>query len=871
MNDDKLTKVPHFDGHYDHWSEVMKNLFKAKGLWGIVEIGYVAPLEGTLLSDNQQALLDNAKIQDHQVKHYLFQALDRHVFEQILDRITSKVVWESLKKKYGGNDKVKKALRNKLMRDFELLEMKKNEIVDDYFRRVTTVCNKLRSNGEEMKESKIVAKILRTLSDKFTYIVVSIEESQDIEELTVDALQGTLALHEQKFNRGNKEKNDQVLQVEDGYAARSSKGRGNYKARGRGIGRLLPFNKASVECYKCHAMGHFQNECPRWEKETHYASIDEEDDLLLMAEIEEESNKQGVWYIDYGCSNHMCRDKKLFVTMDKTFNHTVKLGNNSRMEVVGKGNVKIKVGGENYTISNVYCVSELKSNLFSVGQFQDKGLSVVFKDGICCIYHQLKGEIIRSKMGSNRMFTVRTEVRGKDEEQGECLQAVRSEISMFLHQRYGHLSFKGLKTLQNKGMVRGLPNFKAQEVTCPDCISRKLTRKAIPKTSTWRAEKVLELIHSDICGPIQPTSNSGKKYFLSFIDDFSRKGWIYLLINKSEAWSHFKFFKSMVEKETEELIKCLRTLGEFTSTDFNEYCDEHGIKRQFTTSYTPQQNGVAERRNRTIMNMVRSLLSAKKMSKSMWPEPVLWTVYVLNRCPTLTVKDKTPHEAWCGLKPSVEHLKVWGCVAHVHVPKQNRSKLDNRSKICVFFGINEGTKGYRLVDLETKRIIINRNVIFEEDKAWDWGNDYIDQVNAELEWKDELLDEPVECHVLGENEVEGNNEGHQPIDHSSDTSNHEDQTSSGEENANQGRVHRAPRWMEDYVSGDGLTEEEVNMVLDPHEDPVSFDEAVLEEKWKQAMDIEMKSIVKNNTWTLTKLPHNCKRIGVKWIFKIKEG
>ncbi|GAA0175178.1 hypothetical protein LIER_28408 [Lithospermum erythrorhizon] len=92
MNEDKLTKVPHFDGHYDHWSELMENLLKARGLWGIVERGFVAPLEGTLLSDNQQALLDNARIQDHRVKHYLFQALDRSTFEQILDRSTSKII-----------------------------------------------------------------------------------------------------------------------------------------------------------------------------------------------------------------------------------------------------------------------------------------------------------------------------------------------------------------------------------------------------------------------------------------------------------------------------------------------------------------------------------------------------------------------------------------------------------------------------------------------------------------------------------------------------------------------------------------------------------------------------------------------------------
>ncbi|GAA0178508.1 hypothetical protein LIER_42171 [Lithospermum erythrorhizon] len=245
MNEDKTyTKIPHFDGHHDHWSEMMENLLKEKGLWGVVERGHVEPIEGTLLTDNQQALVEESRVRDHQVKHYLFQALDRNVFEQILDRSTAKIIWTALKKKYGGNDKVKKALRNALRRDFEMLEMKKEEKIDDYFDRVMAVWNKLISNGEQMSEVKIVETILRTLTDRFTYVVVSIEESKDIENISVDELQSILNLHEQKFNRFKKEEDDQVLKVEDRFGTR---GRGSFRGRGRGRGRSS-FNKALVEC-----------------------------------------------------------------------------------------------------------------------------------------------------------------------------------------------------------------------------------------------------------------------------------------------------------------------------------------------------------------------------------------------------------------------------------------------------------------------------------------------------------------------------------------------------------------------------------------------------------------------------------------------
>jgi transposase InsO family protein len=121
----------------------------------------------------------------------------------------------------------------------------------------------------------------------------------------------------------------------------------------------------------------------------------------------------------------------------------------------------------------------------------------------------------------------------------------------------------------------------------------------MPKHSIWRANQKLELIHADICGPISPESNSGKRYILCFIDDYSRKSWVFLLATKSEAFFYFKQFKAMVEKETLLHVKCLRTDrgGEFTSNDFNELCSQQGIKQQLTMVYTPQQNRVVERKN----------------------------------------------------------------------------------------------------------------------------------------------------------------------------------------------------------------------------------------------------------------------------------
>lgn len=190
----------------------------------------------------------------------------------------------------------------------------------------------------------------------------------------------------------------------------------------------------------------------------------------------------------------------------------------------------------------------------------------------------------------------------------------------------------------------------------------KQHRSPFPSTSTWRPSQILQLVHADIFGPISPTSNSKKRYLLTFIDDFSRKIWVFFLADKLEAFKCFKLFKAKVEKTMATYICGLRTDrgGEFTSKEFTTFCQTNGIQRQLTAAYTPQENGVAERKNCTIMNMVRNMLTCKQMPKTFCPEAVNWAVHILNRSPTLAVRNKTPEEAWSGIKPSVDHFTEGG-------------------------------------------------------------------------------------------------------------------------------------------------------------------------------------------------------------------
>ena len=175
----------------------------------------------------------------------------------------------------------------------------------------------------------------------------------------------------------------------------------------------------------------------------------------------------------------------------------------------------------------------------------------------------------------------------------------------------------------------------------------KQAKQSFPTGKSKRAEAVLELIHADLCGPMRTESLAGNKYFMLLTDDFSRMSWVYFLKYKSESFDCFKKFKALVEKQSGRSIKVLRTDrgGEFLSKEFNDFCDEHGILRQLTAPYTPEQNGVAERKNRTVVEMARCMLKQKGMPDSFWAEGVATAVYILDISPTKSVWDQTPYEA----------------------------------------------------------------------------------------------------------------------------------------------------------------------------------------------------------------------------------
>jgi len=862
--------IPRFDGHYDFWAMTMENFLRSKEMWNLVDEGIPTLAVGNAAaSEAQRKSVEEIKLKDLKVKNFLFQAIDREILETILDKRTSKAIWDSMKQKYQGSTKVRRAQLQALRKEFELLAMKEGEKIDSLLGRTLALVNKMKTNGEAMEQSTVVGKILRSLTPKFNYVVCSIEESNDLSVLSIDELHGSLLVHEQRMQGQQIE--EQVLKV--AYDERSTRGRGRnmYRGgRGRGRGRQTS-NKALVECFKCHKLGHFQYECPDWEKRANYAELDEEEELLLMSYVElHNSKREVVWFLDSGCSNHMTGNKQWFVELDEEFSHSVKLGNNLRMPVEGKGNIRLEIEGITQVISEVYYVPELKNNLLSIGQLQEKNLAILMQNGECRVYHPRRGLIMHTQMTSNRMFVVLANI--VLHASSTCLNVSSNHLGDLWHKRYGHLSFTSLNLLQQKELVQGLPKFQVPTSMCTSCMKGKQHREIIPKKSNWRATQQLQLIHSDLCGPITPESHGNKRYVLTFIDDMSRKLWVYFLHEKSETFMTFKSFKNAVEKESGLSIAGLRTDrgGEFTSKEFTEFCRIEGIKRQLTTAYTPQQNEVAERKNRTILNMVRCLLEEKQMPARFWPDAVKWTCHILNRSPTSAVKNKTPEECWSGVKPNVDYFRVFGCIGNVHVSNPQKLKLDARSQKCVMLGYSEESKGYKMVDPITKKVIVSKDVVFEEEQSWDWRKTEEDK-NDMLDWGE------VDADIYASSDEE--NETEESLEEGESSQSNDAAISHGSIPSNaaapalpERRVTRAPAYLQDYIRGENFeAEEEVQSfsLFMVSADPIYYEEAAKMKQWRDAMDMEIGAILKNETWELVDAPKQAKIIGVKWVYKTK--
>ena len=371
--------------------------------------------------------------------------------------------------------------------------------------------------------------------------------------------------------------------------------------------------------------------------------------------------------------------------------------------------------GRTVIFNNVLYVPELQNNLFSVLSVVKNSKMRVVIEGEQMRFYTKDRELILTASIHGTTGKLDGTTMDNSTEEAFLSKFVSRDL---LHQRLGHIGRDRLNTLLKQNLATGIviePGSTMIDI-CDDCLAGKQHRDPFPCAASHRSKELLGRIVSDVHGPLHMRTPGGFEYWITFVDDYSRYKEVRLLKKKSDAFGEFKSFVARYERKHGKPVKELRDDkgGEYISNEFNAWCDEKGITRQHTVRATPQQNGIAERLNRTLAEGVVAMLNQAKLPPSFWGAAVLYLTHILNATPSSSVSDTTSYAVWNGEKPDLSMYRVFGCRVHVNVLRKDRKNLDPHSVPCIFIGFSDGYKGWKVYNPATKTVSVAQDVVFNE-------------------------------------------------------------------------------------------------------------------------------------------------------------
>lgn len=763
---------------------------------------------------------------DGKCQKIIVTSVDDGPLQYLLNCETALEMWEKLLSIY---EQKSEASLHLLQQQFFSYTKESTDDMSTHISKLVNLGRKLKVAGEPVTDNMVMTKILMTLPKEYNHFYSAWDSvptgSKNINNLTSRLLIEESRVIQIKGEVGEQEKSSAFP------AKFQNRSDGRNGSRNYGKGKKQFTNKSNIKCYFCGKVGHYKRDCRNFLQSTQGAKTDTTGTNLNAFVSESRINNiaTDAWILDSGASDHMSANREWFSSYEPLNNtQQITIGDGTNLYAAGRGNINILsyVNGnwnKNY-MANVLHVPGLKYNLFSCGAAMDKGLVMTSNSKTCMLTRQ--GKPVCSGKRCGRLFELNIKV--EEPTNGYVAVAVENRLPVW-HARMGHQNIQYVKNCLAKHGI--MCSAKNDEFMCSSCIIGKQSRKSFSKSNT-EYHNVGDLIHADLCGPMEVSSIGGSKYFLLFKDDYSHYRTVYFIKNKYDVKNIFETFIKSVETGTGSKVKILRTDNglEFVNKEITSILQKHGIRHQLTVPYTPQQNGKVERENRTIVESARTMICAKNLDVSLWAEAVNTAVYTLNRTGTSSVKNNSPYELYYKVMPDIKHLRVFGTVVYTHIPKQKRKKWDPKSKKGIFVGYSDNTKGYRVYYSKTNTISVSRDIIFENE-----GNKLENIIVENLEFTDTQIDnDPVKVELT-------------TADNRS------------------GMVLRDRNTLKAPIRYN-VSSFVANL------EPLSRDEAIAgphKNEWEQAMSDEINSLHENNTWSLVNLPQGKVALRNAWVFKTK--
>lgn len=855
------------NSNYQTWKLRMEMLLKREDLWSVIVDTKPETVTAAAWSRSDQKCHATVVlyIEDSQLS-------------LIKDAKSAKEVWQNLKTYH---EKATVTSRVSLLKRICSLNLSESGDAEKHVAELEELFDRIVCAGQALEDPLKVAMMLRSLPDSYSGLVTALESRPEA-DLTVSFVKQKVLDEYQRRSERSAHSGEKVM-----------------KMQSKGQKKKL--------CYYCHKPGHFRKDCKllqqhQQQQQQHSKKSEEEVPKSGKQDKKKKSDAKQVavsdpdlcftaasvrhrscWYIDSGCSSHMSNDRSFFVKLDAGVRTEVVLadGSTTKSDGIGEGYVNcVNSDGQVKKIlfKDVLYIPKLDSALLSVRRLTQKGCRVNFSGSNCDILSASGEKVALGELYGN-LFVLKTVEYVKLSKEIRHLPNCQHTW----HRRFGHRDPAAVERLQSEELGVGfqLKDCGLRQV-CEHCLAGKFSRIPFPKASEHRASSILELVHTDVCGPMSTVTPGGARYLMTLIDDHSRYTVLCLLRHKSDAAVCIKRFVAQAKTQFGKTPCVIRSDGggEYVNAELKSFYDQEGIKSQLTAAYSPQQNGVAERKNRSLQEMATCMLADAGLDKRFWGEAVSTATYLQNRLPSRSV-DKTPYEKWFGSKPTLSHLRVFGSTAYVHIPDVKRGKLDNKAERLVFVGYCEDRKAYRFLNPAKNTIVISRDARFIELGNGSLMDASDDDPVVESFGDDTWFESPEDGDTAQEEDSSSassdSEEPSEPTDDSDDEYNSFEEASAEEENVEQeeatgrdgARQQRStrgvlPARLRDYVV-------DIAKVVD--QEPTSYEEAVLgpeQDLWKVAMREEYDSLMKNNTWSLVELPNGRKPIGCKWVFKRKE-